>query len=140
MQQLFQNLIGNALKFRKPDLPPRLQIAGRLIPGFHDEEGSPSLYELRFADNGIGFDEKYLDRIFQVFQRLHGRSEYEGTGIGLAICRKIVERHGGSITAHSQPDQGATFIVTLPLVPTVEQERVSHEEPSPTRDDPGRGR
>ena len=69
---------------------------------------------LTVADDGIGFDEKYLDRIFQVFQRLHGRTEYEGTGVGLAICRKIVERHGGDITAQSAPGQGATFVVTLP--------------------------
>jgi signal transduction histidine kinase len=66
-------------------------------------------------DNGIGFDEKYLDRIFNVFQRLHGRSAYEGTGMGLAICRKIAERHSGSLTAKSTPGQGTTFIVTLPI-------------------------
>ena len=66
-------------------------------------------------DNGIGFDEKYLNRIFVLFQRLHGRSAYEGTGIGLAICRKIVDRHGGAITARSAPGQGSTFIVTLPM-------------------------
>ena len=65
-------------------------------------------------DNGIGFDEKYRDRIFQIFQRLHGRNEYEGTGIGLAICRKIVERHGGTITASSSPGAGAKFLITLP--------------------------
>jgi signal transduction histidine kinase len=70
------------------------------------------------ADNGIGFEEKYLDRIFAPFQRLHGRSEYDGTGIGLAVCRKIAERHGGRITAHSTPGQGATFIVTLPVTHT----------------------
>jgi signal transduction histidine kinase len=65
-------------------------------------------------DNGIGFEEKYLDRIFNVFQRLHGRGKYEGTGIGLAICRRIAERHGGSISARSTPGQGSTFIVRLP--------------------------
>ncbi|MFC1853860.1 ATP-binding protein, partial [candidate division CSSED10-310 bacterium] len=71
--------------------------------------------QLMVKDNGIGFDEKYLDRIFTVFQRLHGRSKYDGTGIGLAICAKIAERHNGTISARSTPGQGATFIVTLPL-------------------------
>jgi signal transduction histidine kinase len=66
-------------------------------------------------DNGIGFDEKYLDRIFQMFQRLHGRGEYEGTGVGLAICRKITDRHGGTITARSRVGEGATFVITLPV-------------------------
>ena len=70
---------------------------------------------ITIADNGIGFDEKYLDRIFTIFQRLHGRGEYEGTGVGLAVCRRIVERHGGTLTAHSAPGQGATFLVTLPV-------------------------
>ena len=72
------------------------------------------LCELDVADNGIGFDMRYLDRIFTIFQRLHGRNEYEGTGIGLATCRKIVERHGGEITAITAPGQGATFRITLP--------------------------
>ncbi len=71
--------------------------------------------EIAVRDNGIGFEEIYLDRIFELFQRLHGRQEYEGTGMGLAICRKIVERHGGAITARSAPDQGATFLVKLPI-------------------------
>ena len=108
MRQLLQNLIGNALKFHKKDEAPLVKVyAGSL-------DGRDGGCQIIVEDNGIGFDEKYLDRIFQVFQRLHGRSEYEGSGIGLATCRKIVERHRGSITAKSVPEQGATFIVTLP--------------------------
>lgn len=106
MRQLFQNLIANALKFRRPDAPSVVQVYG---------ERDGDWLRLCVADNGIGFDEKYLDRIFTIFQRLHGREEYEGTGVGLAVCRKIAHRHGGSITARSQPGQGATFIVTLPV-------------------------
>jgi len=71
--------------------------------------------QITVEDNGIGFNEKYLDRIFTLFQRLHGRSAYEGTGLGLAICRKIADRHGGIVTAKSTPGKGSTFIVTLPL-------------------------
>jgi signal transduction histidine kinase len=105
MRQLLQNLIGNALKFHQPGRPPVVRVwAERLAAG----------WRLAVADNGIGFDEKYLDRIFDVFQRLHGRGEYEGTGMGLAICRKIVERHGGTLTAASAPGAGATFFATLP--------------------------
>ncbi|MFY0570922.1 ATP-binding protein [Archangium lansingense] len=110
MRQLLQNLVSNALKFRREDVEPSVSIQGTADL----DEGR---CELRVTDNGIGFDEKYLDRIFNVFQRLHGRGKYEGTGIGLAICRKIAERHGGSIGARSIPGQGATFIVTLPLKP-----------------------
>ena len=77
--------------------------------------------EISIQDNGIGFDEIYLEKIFAVFQRLHGRGEYEGTGVGLAVCRRITDRHGGTIIAHSKPGQGATFLVTLPLAqPKVE--------------------
>ena len=108
MRQLFQNLIGNALKFHKPDEAPVVRVNGSLI------NGDAGVCEIIVTDNGIGFDEKYLDRIFTIFQRLHGRSEYEGTGVGLAVCRKIAERHGGTITAKSQPQQGTTFIITLP--------------------------
>jgi signal transduction histidine kinase len=108
MRQLLQNLLGNALKFARPDIAPRVRLG--------TEEGAePGTVRLAVADNGIGFDEKYLDRIFTVFQRLHGRGAYEGTGIGLAVCRKIAERHGGAITARSRPGEGATFLVTLPL-------------------------
>jgi signal transduction histidine kinase len=107
MRQLLQNLVGNALKFHNNDAPPIVKIAAQTKP--HDT------LELSVTDNGIGFEEKYLDRIFSVFQRLHARGTFEGTGIGLAICRKIVERHGGKITARSKPNEGATFIVTLPM-------------------------
>jgi signal transduction histidine kinase len=116
MRQLFQNLIGNALKFHRPGVPPVVRVAAAgLEPGGGNGDGvAGPRYQVTIADNGIGFEEEYLDRIFQLFQRLHGRAEYEGTGMGLAICRKIVERHGGQITARSSPGQGATFVVTLP--------------------------
>ncbi|WP_331096820.1 sensor histidine kinase [Archangium sp.] len=109
LRQLIQNLVSNALKFRREDVAPSVSVRATV-------EADAQRCELVVQDNGIGFDEKYLDRIFNVFQRLHGRSsKYEGTGIGLAICRKIVERHNGSIRARSVPGEGATFIITLPL-------------------------
>ena len=113
MRQLFQNLIGNALKFRRPEVPPVVTISGRIVQD--PAPGGGRHYRLEIADNGIGFDDKYAERIFIVFQRLHTRDEYEGSGMGLAICRKIVDRHGGSISAHGRPEQGATFVVTLPV-------------------------
>ncbi len=111
MRQLLQNLIGNGLKFHKPGQSPTVKITARESPRrrAHPRRRSrgnghpPWPFEIRVEDDGIGFDPKYLDRIFNVFQRLHGRNEYEGTGMGLAICRKIVERHHGKITAQSQP-------------------------------------
>jgi light-regulated signal transduction histidine kinase (bacteriophytochrome) len=114
MRQMLQNLIGNALKFRRPEEPPVVKVEAQIIP----DPGAPEkkLCQLTISDNGIGFDEKYLDRIFNVFQRLHTRNEYEGTGMGLAIVRKIALYHGGDITAKSKPGQGATFILTLPMV------------------------
>ena len=111
MRQLLQNLIGNALKFHKPDVLPVVHVSAEMR---EDEQTGEQQCLLSIQDNGIGFDEKYLDRIFIVFQRLHGRGEYEGTGIGLAVVRKIVERHGGTITAQSAIGEGATFLVTLP--------------------------
>jgi PAS domain S-box-containing protein len=105
--QVFQNLLDNALKFRKKDGPLSIKIALKYLD---DDMG-----QLIVEDNGIGFDEKYLDRIFRIFERLHGEQEYPGTGMGLAIVQKIVERHNGSITARSRPNQGARFIVTLPI-------------------------
>jgi PAS domain S-box-containing protein len=118
MRQLIQNLIGNALKFHRKDESPVVKLEAQSTLGTRPR-GSGSLTEemmqLTISDNGIGFDEKYLDRIFNVFQRLHSKNEYEGTGMGLAICRKIANHHGGDITARSQPDRGSTFIVTLPI-------------------------
>lgn len=110
MAQLFQNLIGNGLKFRRPGEIPVVKIESKVATLTSGAAG----WQITVEDNGIGFDEKYRDRIFQIFQRLHGRSEYEGTGIGLAICRKIVDRHDGLITAHSSPGAGAKFVITLP--------------------------
>ena len=114
MRRLLQNLIGNALKFHRPEAPPLVKISAKRL----DSPERGQRYQILVEDNGIGFDEKYLDRIFTPFQRLYSQGKYEGTGIGLAICRKIVERHGGSITAKSRPGQGATFIVTLPVKQT----------------------
>lgn len=105
MRQLMQNLIANALKFHRQGVPPVVRLTS--------VEGDKTV-RIEVSDNGIGFSEKYLDRIFTIFQRLHGRMEYEGTGVGLAVCRRIVERHGGTITAKSSEGQGATFIVELP--------------------------
>ena len=107
MRQLLQNLIGNALKFYRPEQTPVVRVTA--------EDAGDGFCQIAVADNGIGFEEKYLDRIFTPFQRLHGRNEYEGTGMGLAVCRRIAERHGGDITAQSTPGQGTTFMVTLPL-------------------------
>jgi two-component system sensor kinase FixL len=112
MAQLFQNLIGNGIKFRKPNEKPVVRIESKR----HTLASGAAGWQITVEDNGIGFDQKYGDRIFQIFQRLHGRSEYEGTGIGLAICRKIVDRHGGDITAHSSPGAGARFVIALPQV------------------------
>lgn len=109
IRQLIQNLLANALKFNTQESRPTVSIRA---------EVGASHCVLAISDNGIGFDEKYLDRIFTIFQRLHGRQEYEGTGVGLAICRRIAERHGGSITAKSIPGSGSTFLVSLPLKQT----------------------
>jgi PAS domain S-box-containing protein len=112
MRQLLQNLIGNALKFRRPEEPPVVKVNAEIIPDPTAPE--KKLCRLTVSDNCIGFEEKYLDRIFNVFQRLHTRNEYEGTGMGLAIVRKIALHHGGDITAKSKPGEGSTFIMTVP--------------------------
>jgi light-regulated signal transduction histidine kinase (bacteriophytochrome) len=105
LTQLLQNLIGNALKFRAPGRPPLVRVDA-------ERRGAEWMFAVR--DNGIGFDPKYAERIFGVFERLHSRAEYPGTGIGLAICKKIVERQGGRIWAESQPGKGAAFFFTRP--------------------------
>lgn len=126
MYQMFQNLLVNALKFSRPGVVPVVRVfadVGSLgaihrAPAGEEEAPAPATQQqcqLFIEDNGIGFDEKYLDRIFTVFQRLHGRDTYEGTGIGLAVVRKIVERHGGTVTAKSVVGEGTTFIITLPF-------------------------
>lgn len=107
LRQLFQNLIANALKFQKKGVPPIVTVDSWF-------SGETGLWTITVEDNGIGFDEKHVERIFKPFERLHGRSDYEGSGIGLAVCRKIVQRHGGEITAKSIPHTGTKFIVTLP--------------------------
>lgn len=107
MRQLLQNLLGNALKYSRKDVPPVVRLNGSCVDG--------KTCTITVADNGIGFDEEHGDKIFRMFERLHNRKEYEGSGIGLAICRKIVERHGGTIAATSTAGQGATFTVTLPV-------------------------
>jgi signal transduction histidine kinase len=111
MRQLMQNLISNALKFRREGVTPEVTI---------DASAPDGNAEITVKDNGIGFEPQYAGRIFRVFERLHGRSRYPGTGIGLALCRKIVERHGGWIVAEGQLDHGATFTITLPVHPRVD--------------------
>ncbi len=119
MRQLLQNLVGNALKFHREGEPPVIRISGNIIAGreprFSGETTAADCCVITVEDNGIGFDEQYAERVFTAFERLHSRTAYEGTGIGLSIARKIAWRHGGDITARSAPDRGATFTVTLPL-------------------------
>lgn len=121
MEQLLDNLVGNALKFQGDKEPPHIQIFGQIqgspVGATSNPQSAVPNCQLFVVDNGIGFDEKYLERIFQPFQRLHNIGQYDGSGMGLTICRKIVERHKGSITAQSSPGNGATFIVTLPINP-----------------------
>ena len=119
MRQLFQNLLSNALKFHKPGQAPEVTISARLFPAqdYQLAGAAPGdeICQIMVADNGIGFEEQFVEQVFTLFQRLHTRQEYEGTGIGLAVCRKIAHRHGGSIVAKSEKDQGTTFIIRLPV-------------------------
>jgi light-regulated signal transduction histidine kinase (bacteriophytochrome) len=106
MRQLLQNLMANALKFHRPDVAPRVRVEG-------DQRAGAAV--ITVSDNGIGFEDRHRERIFRVFERLHGRTSYDGTGIGLALCRRIVERHGGTISARGVAGEGATFTIVLPL-------------------------
>ncbi|MBF0354516.1 MAG: DUF3365 domain-containing protein [Alphaproteobacteria bacterium] len=112
LSRLFQNLIGNAIKYRNPNQPPKISL---------EISWKNPFWVIAVCDRGIGIEPQHFERIFRVFQRLHGRDKYEGSGIGLAICKKIVERHGGHIWVESQPNQGACFCFTLPALPETEK-------------------
>ena len=119
MSQLFSNLISNSLKYRRPDVAPVINISAVALTS-NETESYPGLnknityYKIDLSDNGIGFNQEYADKIFNIFQRLHGKSEYSGTGIGLSICKKIVLNHHGLIEATASENNGAKFIVILP--------------------------
>ena len=118
MKQLFTYLLSNAIKFRKPGQPPVIDISTAVVS--HEDKSNHRLtnevkhYKIIIRDSGIGFEQEYALKIFQIFQRLHGKAEYPGSGIGLAICKKIVENHNGVIYAESSPNDGAVFTVILP--------------------------
>jgi light-regulated signal transduction histidine kinase (bacteriophytochrome) len=126
MRQLFQNLLGNALKFRRPDVTTELRVEAQVVD---------HIAQLTVRDNGIGFDEQYATRIFRAFERLHGARAYPGTGIGLALCRKIVERHHGTITAIGEIDHGATFTIRLPVTQPDEGPSLTALFPEPATQD-----
>ena len=115
VQQVFSNLISNALKYSKKDAAPQIQISVDKVKG--KSIGKPNEYYLKIEvqDNGIGFDPLYEEKIFEVFQRLYSKNQYEGTGIGLAICKKVMQLHNGLIFAKGYPDEGALFILYFPL-------------------------
>jgi signal transduction histidine kinase len=118
IRQLFQNIISNALKFSKPEVPPLITISAEYIDEpylDHPATEHGNYCRISVSDNGIGFDEMFAGKIFTIFQRLNPREQYEGTGIGLAIAKKIVDKHNGSISARSKPGEGATFIIILPV-------------------------
>ena len=119
-RQLLENIIVNSIKYSKPNEPVEIQIEAQTVQGKaylnHGATIGQKYYKLSIKDNGIGFDQQYSDKIFELFQRLHNKNEYSGTGIGLAICKKIVQNHHGFITANSEPDKGATFSIFIPLV------------------------
>jgi signal transduction histidine kinase len=121
LRQLFQNLVGNALKYNRPDVPLKISITTAIVRGadvaepLSQNDVHKSFYEIKVTDNGVGFEQAYAKRIFKIFQRLHGRSEYPGTGVGLAIVQKVVENHKGYVYAEGVPGNGATFTILLPV-------------------------
>ncbi len=119
VQQLFSNLISNAIKYSKPAMSPQIKISADIVLGEdlkqRGGDATKKYHRITIADNGIGFEQKYAHKIFELFQRLHGKTEYSGTGIGLAICKKIVQNHKGFITATGNPDEGARFDIYLPI-------------------------
>lgn len=136
MRQLMQNLMSNALKFRNAEAIPIVKVSSRRFKERRSTRSAPvgEICQFIVEDNGIGFEEEYAERIFGAFQRLHGRSQYDGSGIGLTVCRKIVERHSGSITAKSKLGEGSTFTVTLP----VEQLEREGMQPAPPQSQPAK--
>jgi signal transduction histidine kinase len=121
IKQLLQNILSNALKFHQPNVPPKITVSWHNRTGFETEEPPPEFYEIAVTDNGIGIDPHYEEKIFKPFQRLHAKNEYEGTGIGLAICRKIIEGHAGFIRIMPAPSgQGTTFLIGFPVMPEPE--------------------
>jgi PAS domain S-box-containing protein len=122
IRQLFQNLVANALKYHRPDVAPMVKVYSTNFT-VHEEGGMHEYCKITVEDNGIGFDQKLASQIFGLFQRLHAHNHYEGTGIGLAVCKRIVERHGGVVTVGSKPGVGSTFVVSLPLKGPADTER-----------------
>ncbi|MEO6189926.1 MAG: ATP-binding protein, partial [Saprospiraceae bacterium] len=117
MHQLFLNLISNSIKYSKPDVAPHILITAEKVTVneiVKQIKQNDKFWKIKISDNGIGFEQQYENKIFELFQRLHGKTEYEGTGIGLAICKKIVQKHNGTITASGQPNVGSTFTFFLP--------------------------
>jgi two-component system, chemotaxis family, CheB/CheR fusion protein len=116
-QQLFSNLISNSVKYGKTNVPPRIKIKAQVVNGEEVKATDPTskYWKISFADNGIRFQQQHAEKIFELFQRLHGKQEYSGTGIGLVICKKIVQNHHGFITAEGYPNIGATMNIYLPL-------------------------
>lgn len=114
LHQLFVNLIGNSVKYSRAGVAPRIKISAEVVPAKNILHRVANAYKITLADNGIGFEEKYAQHIFELFKRLHSKSSYPGTGVGLAICKKIVENHNGIIQATGTPNKGATFYIYLP--------------------------